>query len=170
MKKFFIVSLAVLLAGATIPSQGRTKELLSGNRSGKIMNGPDKKGSAVKELEGMKVSPLSKDQFLNDFGCMSNVKWTRADNLDEATFINKGVKTTAYYDNNSELIGTTVTKKFRNLPAVARRQIKREYKGYIIDGVTYFDVNEYNNSDMLLYGNQFAGQDIILWNYLITTT
>lgn len=159
MKKLFIVTLAVLLAVATIPSQGRTPEINSGNHSGKIMNGPDKKGSAAKELKGMKVSPLSKDQFLEDFGCKSNVKWTRADNLDEAEFMNNGVKTIAYYDQKSELVGTTVTKRFRDLSAIARRQIKKDYKGYLVNGVIYFDDNEYNYSNMLLYGNLFAGQD-----------
>jgi hypothetical protein len=163
MKKIIISTLAVLLAAATIPSQGRATEVISVNRSGNTMNGPDITGRAAKKPEGMRVSPLSKDQFLADFGSVDNVKWTRSDNMDEATFMNHGIKTTAYYDDASNLIGTTVNKRFRDLPAVARRQIKKHYKGYMVNGVIFFDDNEYNYSDMQLFGNQFAGRD----NYFV---
>lgn len=47
-------------------------------------------------------------------------------------------------------------------PQKQKRRLKK-YKGYTADAVIYFDDNEYNDTDMILYGQQFADED----NYFV---
>lgn len=116
---------------------------------------------AMRQLEGSEVSKLTKDAFYADFGKIDKVNWVRYDQLDEATFSKNGVKTIAYYDYGSKLVGTTVTKTYADLPAAARKEIEKQYKdrGYEVGQVIMYDDNEANDSDMILYGEQFAGAD-----------
>lgn len=113
----------------------------------------------LKKLEGVNVSQMSKDQFLVDFGNMPNVKWKRSDNFDEATFQKKGQTYTAFYDDGSKLVGTTSYRKFSDIPAAGQKQINKDYKGYTIGKVLFFEDNNDNDTDMILYGNQFDDQD-----------
>lgn len=110
---------------------------------------------ALRELRGSEVSDLSKQSFASDFGEVSDVSWARSTNFDEATFMKDGAKTTAYYDYDSKLVGTTVDKTINDLPPSAVNDINKHYEGYQINKVIMFNDNESNDSDMLLYGTQF---------------
>lgn len=166
MKKLIASALIAFLATATIQSYAQNvaraekKELRKENElPAKTARKTARK--ALRKLEGTEVSQLSKDAFYADFGKAGNVNWVRKTQLDEATFTNKGTKTTAYYDYTHKLVGTTVDKKYSDLPAAARKEIEKQYKdkGYVIGAVTMFDDNEANDSDMILYGSQFEGAD-----------
>ncbi len=166
MKKLLVFSLVLLFAIATVPIQARN---LINHKKGQMIEArkvPDVKGKARISPQGNKVSDLSKDQFSQDFGDISGVVWKRVDNLDQATFVKSGHSITAYYDTNSNLIGTTSPVKFANLPAKGRKQINEKYKGYKIGPVIFFKDNELINSPMTLYGTQFEDAD----NYFVELT
>ena len=66
---------------------------------------------------------------------------------------------TAYYDDNDKLVGTTSVAKFSDLPAAGQKEIKDTYKNYRVGPVIFFNDNEANDTDMLLYGTQFDDED-----------
>lgn len=114
--------------------------------------------------ENKEVSFQSKQHFLNDFPGAKNPYWSATINFDEVTFTNNGVKTTAYYDFDSELVGTTIIKSFSDIPAKAQQNIKTHYKGYKVSDVIMFDDNEANETDMVLYNTPFQDED----NYFVS--
>lgn len=117
----------------------------------------------LKKLEGNSVSYQSKEAFYGDFGKIPVSKWERTTNFDQATFVKDGEVLTAYYDAGSKLVGTTSQKTFVDIPAAAQKFINRKYKGYSKAAVVFFDDNEWNETDMMLYGKQFADAD----NYFV---
>ena len=127
MKKLIASAIVAFVAIATVQVQAQTvakdikKELKA-----------EKKAShkEARKLEGSEASTRSKDNFLSDFGDLANVKWARGSQFDEATFVKNGNATTAYYDYDSQLVGTTINKKFTDLPAKAQKEIKNRYKDY----------------------------------------
>jgi hypothetical protein len=114
--------------------------------------------------DNKEVSFQSKQHFMNDFPDAKNSNWNASVNFDEVTFTNSGVKTTAFYDFDSELVGTTVIKSFSDIPAKAQQNIKTHYKGYKPGEVIMFDDNEANETDMVLYGTSFEDED----NYFVS--
>ncbi|MEJ0082234.1 MAG: hypothetical protein WDM78_15105 [Puia sp.] len=66
---------------------------------------------------------------------------------------------TAYYDGNSELVGTISNVSVADLPAHALQDINKKYKGYTIGNVVFYDDNESNESDMMYYGQRFDDED-----------
>ena len=73
---------------------------------------------------------------------------------------------TAFYDNDGKLVGTTMIKTFADVPANGQKQIKKKYKDYTVGPVIFFDNNEFNETDMMLYGLQFDDED----NYFVELT
>jgi hypothetical protein len=82
-------------------------------------------------------------------------------------FINKrpvwGKKMTAWYDYYENLVGTTSQVSFADLPADGQKAIKTKYKDYTVGKVIFFDDNEVNETDMILYNQQFDDAD----NYFV---
>ncbi len=113
----------------------------------------------LRKIEGAEVSDRSKAQFKADFGNTPVDAWERVNNFDEATFTKGGEVTSGFYDDHSQLVGTTTEKTFSDLPKKAREWINRNYKGYSIPDVFFFDDNEFNESDMLIYNTPFNGKD-----------
>ena len=141
-------------------------EVKSSAKEAKKENRIEKKAGhkALRQLEGKQVSSVAKDNFIVDFGKMDNVKWFRSPQFDEATFKKDGKTTTAYYDYDSHLVGTTTNKKFSDLPESAQKEIKKRYKDYVTGAVIKFDDNEANDTNMLFYGIQFDDAD----HYFVT--
>jgi hypothetical protein len=69
----------------------------------------------------------------------------------------------AYYDAEAKLVGTTTQKTFADLPVVAQKEINKKYKGYRTGDVIFFDDNEKNETDMIMYHMQFDDAD----NYFV---
>lgn len=167
MKKFAILSMIVLfvMAFVQLPAQEVKKVAIKSE----IKN--EKKAIKVErkelhKLEGSVVSDLSKDAFLADFGDIPNVKWKRAHYFDEAIFTKDGKEMKAYYDISSKLVGTSSIKTFADIPTNAQKEIKEKYKDYSIGEVVFFDDNEGNETDMLLWDTQFDDAD----NYFVPLT
>jgi hypothetical protein len=121
---------------------------------------------AKREVNKEAISYRSKNQFDSDFDGVSNVHWNKGPEFEEVTFTQNGQKMTAYYDYTSQLVGTTVDKKYADLPAKAQQEIKKQYKDYIPGAVVLFDDNEANDTAMVFRGKEFADAD----HYFVTLT
>lgn len=152
---------------ATAQNNSDTEEMLlkKEKKEMEMRKQADRKAArkALRELRGSEVSDLSKANFASDFDGVLDVSWRRSANFDEATFMKDGVQTTAYYDYDSKLVGTTSEKTVNDLPGSALADINKHYKNYQIKKVIMFDDNEFNEMDMLLYGTQFESAD----NYFV---
>lgn len=160
MKKLLISGVALLLTAATLSAQ--QPSLASINADNRKLDREEKRTEKreLKELEGPQVSTASKNNFPGDFGNISDVSWKRTIYFDEATFKQDNITETAYYDGGSDLVGTTSPKNFSDLPADAQKSITKKYKDYNITSVVFFDDNEYNPTDMLLYDTRFDDEDL----------
>ncbi len=117
----------------------------------------------LRRLEGTNVSSMAKDNFYADFGNVPDVKWKRVDFYDEATFMKDGKEMKAFYDFDSQLVGTTKSVTFADLPKNAQTEITKEYADYDIGPIFFFDNNEANEGLVLLYGIESESQD----NYFV---
>lgn len=157
MKKVVIFAMTVLFATAVFPTQAQVKQEKIQIKDTKKELKTERK--ALRKLEGTKVSDLAKTQFKSDFGNATNVVWKRFDTFAQATFTKDRQKMTAYYDENAKLVGTTEPKKFTDLPANAQQEIKTKYKDYTVGAVIFYNDNEANETDMILYRTQFDDVD-----------
>ena len=57
------------------------------------------------------------------------------------------------------MVGTTSAKTFTDIPSKAQKFINEKYKDYSVGGVLFFDDNEFNETDMMLYNQQFDDED-----------
>ncbi|MBS0027535.1 hypothetical protein ACTJJ0_20015 [Chitinophaga sp. 22321] len=118
----------------------------------------------LRALEGKDISDVSKQQFAIDFGNLDNVTWSRDLYYDRADFTDdNGRHVSAFYDGEGALVGTTRPATFDELPAAGKKDIMKHYTGYENAPVIFFDDNEANETDMILYGTQFEDAD----NYFI---
>jgi|SRR6218665_583263 len=163
MKKLMILPAAFLFAGVVANAQDNSYSVAKATIELKDARVEKKEArKELRELQGDEVGMLVKDHFYATFGDL-NPTWRRTGYFDEASFVQDGKKTIAYYDMDAELVGTTTPADFNELPANAQRYIEKHYKGYDIGPAMLFDDNEANSSDMLLYGSSVADED----NYFV---
>ena len=67
------------------------------------------------------------------------------------------------FDYHQNLVGTTETVNFTDLPAKGQQEINKRYADFKIGQVIFFDDNEWNETDMIMYGSQFNDAD----NYFV---
>jgi Peptidogalycan biosysnthesis/recognition len=165
MKKVFFASAAILLAFISTQAQTNDALVKNNNKSVKEERKEIKKEKQItlRQLEGNEINYQSKQEFYRTFGDLPNVEWTKGKYFDQAVFNKDGIITTAYFDFDAQLVGTTCTKTFDDLPAAAQKQISKQYKDYTVEKVIFFDDNEDNSTDMVLYANQFDDED----NYFV---
>lgn len=157
MKKLFIlfaVSVVTLTANAQQMTQVSKKEVKEEKKEER---------KEKRQLAGQQVSYQSKQAFIGDFGNIPNAVWHRDKFFDAVKFTKDGITQTAYYDDKFELVGTLFTKSFADLPKTAQEYIDKKYAGYQKGKVIMFDDNEFNDTDMMLYGVKFEDAD----NYFI---
>lgn len=157
MKKLFIlfaVSVVTLAANAQQIAQVSKKEMKEEKKEVR---------KEKRQIAGQQVAYQSKEAFTGDFGNVPNAVWHRDNFFDAVSFTKDGVKQTAYYDDNFELVGTIFPKSFNDLPKTAQDYISKKYAGYQKGKVIMFDDNEFNDTDMMLYGVKFEDAD----NYFI---
>lgn len=123
------------------------------------INQPKKERMALKKLEGSNVSSMAINSFKADFPDAKNAKWKRNGTFDEAAFMNGGKQMTAFYDIEGKLVGSTSVAALADLPANARKELSEKYKDYKLGPIVFFDDNEVNPTDMILYGIQFDDED-----------
>lgn len=164
MKKLFFISIISLGLATTGNAQTTTTTLKSEIRKDKKMGKSGKSDEHVareelRKLEGNEVSYGSTQAFETTFPNVKPVSTERLDNFDEFDFMKDGNKVAAFYDGDSKLVATTQTKTYMDLPAKSREIIAKKYDGYNPINVLYFDDNENNNTNMILYKAQFNPED-----------
>lgn len=172
MKKLVILSMIVLFVvtfNQLSAQQVVKKEIKTEIKNEKTDVKKEKKAIkaeriALRKLEGREVGEMSKNAFYADFGDLKNVIWERTPYFDEATFTKDGKTVKAYYDINSKFVGTSSFVTFADLPKNAQKEIKENYKDYSIGDIVFYDDNEANETDMVLYDIQFDDAD----NYFVT--
>lgn len=168
MKKILLSFLLMTFGMAALHAQSNDvavkKDIRSINRQEKALKKEKREDhKKLVKLESKEVSYQSKQQFERDFSDATAVSWKRTNYFDEVSFTKDGARMTAYYDNESNLVGSTTVKTANDIPAAALKEISKKYKDYTIQGVILFDDNEFNETDMLLYGRQFDDAD----NYFV---
>jgi len=164
MKHVLIMGSILIFTAATAFSQ----EVLSLNEpmqisSHKISREQREENRAIRRDKAAATPNYTTEQhFETDFPNASNVSWRKA-GFEEAVFTSSGKEMKAFYDYGHALIGTTTAVDYNTLPAPARKYIGKHYGDYRPQQVILFDDNEYNTSDMIMYGNAFNDAD----NYFI---
>ena len=162
MKKLSLFALVVLFTAATMPSNAMQTVNAKKIRIVNETSNPHSKKDH-KKMKKDEVNQLSKEHFIADFGNIKNVDWERTSDFDQATFKEHGKNMIAYYDDQSNLVGTTTIVKYANLPKNAQKEINDKYKDYKVGAVIYYDDNEQNDTNMVLYGTEFEDAD----NYFV---
>src|ERR1700748_2646952 len=104
------------------------------------------------------VSAFTVNQFAYDFPDVTNIHFARANDHDVITYTQNGRDITAYYDDNSELLGTIRMRSVQDLPAGAEKEIADRYPDYTVVRVVRFNANSDNesyignNSELPFYG------------------
>ena len=151
----FCVAANAQLASVAIPT-----EILAGkNYDPDIKSKPNGNMALSPKIIINEPSAATQAAFAVDFGNLPVDQWALLDNFDVALFAQNGQTKCAYYDFNNDLIATTTEVHFSDLPANAREHISRKYDGYKINDVLFYDDNEANETDLILYGQQFQDED-----------
>jgi len=161
MKKLSILSVTFILALCIGQSFAQdTKNYASTSNPSKKEQRIEKRGDRreLRRLEGTKVSSSSIKSFKVDFANASNVNWNRTPNYDIATFTLKGQELKAYYDSESQLVGTTQYKTIEDLPEKGQKILRAKYKDYSVGKIMFFNNNDLNRSPMLLWGTEIVDQ------------
>lgn len=167
MKKLVFVSAAALLSFMSM--QAQTDNVANnGNNPSKEEKRELKREKKQEQItrrkqDGSDANYQSKETFYTDFGNHPEATWKTTSHYDEATFNNEGIRTIAYYDFNAQLVGTTCMKTFADLPQNAQKTISKNYKDYAVKDIVFFDDNELNDTNMMLFGNEFDDED----NYFV---
>lgn len=160
MKHVLIIGSVLVFTATTAFSQ----ELISLNEpisfSGHKVSKEQREENRTIRREKNAITPnyTTDQQFQIDFPNASNVSWKK-NGYEEATFTVQGKEMKAFYDYDHELIGTTTAVDYNTIPLAARKYIQRHFGSYTPQQVIMFDDNEYNQSDMILYGNPFEDED-----------
>jgi hypothetical protein len=161
MKKLAILTINFLIVFAV--AQGQTQKA-SQEKAKETKKELKAQRTPLKKLEGKVVDRRAMDSFSTDFPGAKDAVWTRVGTFDEASFTSKdGQKMKAFYDYNAKLVGTTTHKTFADVPESGQKEIKKGYKDYTVGQVVFFDDNEANDTDMILYNTQFDDED----NYFV---
>jgi hypothetical protein len=157
MKKMILSMAIILLAGSAFAN----KEDRAAKKEAKKEKKAEKEHN--REVREGVVTYQTEEQFSIDFPTATDVTFERSKNFDEAEFTMGGKNLRAYYDIHSELIGTTSKETFFDLPASAQKEINKEYNDSEVGQVILFHDNQYNDTDMILYGSPFEDAD----NYFV---
>ena len=159
MKKLFLVAGSLLMA--TTLTFAHPNNGLSEARKGKLEEN-DKRKEMIKEQRTGNhdvVGGPTKSQFANDFPDAMNVHFESTKDFDKISFMQGSREITAYYDYQSQLIGTTEKKAFADLPQHAQKAILEKYAGYAIADIVEFNDNQSNGTETILYGSSHDDGD-----------
>jgi hypothetical protein len=170
MKKIFLVWVSVSLSTYILQAQevshtmiastdSKTAKEAKANRSGFRKHAK----KVLRKLTGTNVSDQSKATFYVQFGNVKDVQWQRQDFFDMAAFEKDGKQMKAYFDNDGELVGTSIQANMKALPVKAQLEIAKKYPDYSVGDVILYDDNNEQISDIILFGTQMESTD----NYFV---
>jgi hypothetical protein len=161
MKRLAVLSLTFLFSMTFVLGQIQKSDKENTKESKKEIKS---ERVALRKLPGNTIGTVAKINFDSDFKGATDVQSKRVETFDKFSFTSKdGQKLEAFYDFDGKLVGTTQYKTFADLPLKGQNEIKTKYKDYTVDKVVFYDDNETNISDMILYGVQFEDAD----NYFV---
>jgi hypothetical protein len=153
MKKLLFLAAAIFVFAAVINAQTTgsvLRKVTSVNKKEKL--------EKLKTLQGTEVSPAAKQAFTQIYGDIPAV-WKRTTNYDQVTFTSGDEEETSYYDADAKLVGTIKQKKFEDLPDDSQTIINAKYAGYKKEDVVFYDDNELNTTDIVVFNKQFEDED-----------
>lgn len=156
MKNLISVAILLLFASTFLLAGPSASFSNSAGEKGKELRREKRKER--RETWSHTVYPATEARFADDFPGAKDITW-RIGEFVEATFIDDGVIKTAYYDTENELVGTTTDVTASALPLKAQEYISKKYPGYKIGEVIFFDDNEANDTDMLIFNQSFEDRD-----------
>ena len=164
MKKLFIISgvLWLLVSSAIAQDIDLSIRSYAIVKNQNNISGPSSNVYAKRDLTEIELKNFSNQtraNFYSDFGYIPISNWEVTDLFDKISFMKNNVMYTAYYDANSELVGTISNASVADLPSHALQDINKKYKGYTIGNVVFYDDNESNETDMMYYGQLFDDED-----------
>jgi hypothetical protein len=147
MKKFFLATGILMLTAitATYAQDNIDNDNANDAKSTitKTMTEIQKEGA---ETNQSSVSAFTVSQFAYDFPDVTNIHFARVNDHDVITYTQNGRDITAYYDDNSELLGTIRNRSVQDLPAAAQKEIADRYPGYTVVRVVRFNANSDNET------------------------
>jgi hypothetical protein len=164
MKKLFIVSgvLSLLAVSATaqdVDLSIRSYAIVKNQNNVSEPSLSVNKKRDLSEFELKNFSNQTRANFYSDFGYIPITNWEITDQFDKISFMKNNILYTAYYDSNSELVGTISIASVSDLPAHALQDISKKYNGYTVGNIVFYDDNESNQTDMMYYRQQFDTED-----------
>jgi hypothetical protein len=160
MKKLFLTTgiLMVTAIAATYAQDNNDDNNTDDVRSTitKTMTEIQKEGA---ESNQNAVSSVTVSQFATDFPEVTNIHFDKMEGHDVVTYTQNGTNNTAYYDENSDIMGTIRNRSIQDLPADAQTEIANRYPSYTVVRVIKFNANGHNesyidsNSELHFYGD-----------------
>jgi len=169
MKKILLMWLSVSLSTYFAQAEPVAQTSIGGihfkhHKQGRTSSGTKKHVKKVlNKLTGTKVSEQSKATFYVQFGNVPNVQWERQDYFDVAMFDKDNKMMKAYFDNDGELVGTSIQTDLKALPVKSQLEIAKKYPDYAVGDVILYDDNNEQISDIILFGTQMESED----NYFV---
>jgi hypothetical protein len=157
MKKLLLIAAAVFVFAATTDAQTSASSLKGGTKKVVTVNKKENL-EKLKPLQGTVVNPAAKNAFTEIYGNIPAV-WKRTTNYDQVTFTSGDEEKISYYDADAKLVGTIIQKKFEDLPDDAQVAINKKYPGYKKEAVAFYDDNELNTTDIVVFNKQFEDED-----------
>ncbi len=117
-----------------------------------------------RSIRNAEVAYMTEQNFSIEFPAATDISFQRSKWFDEVNFTMNGLKQMAFYDDHSELVGTTNKELFTNLPLSAQSEIKKWYSDYQVKEVIMFHDNEENDTDMIIFGSAFEDAN----NYFVS--
>ena len=160
MKKFFLTTgiLMVTAITATYAQDNMNDDDANNAKSSitKTMAEIQKEGAQTNQNA---VNVFTVNQFASDFPDVTDVHFDQMKDYTAVTYTQNGRVNTAYYDDNSELMGTIRNRSMQDLPAEAQTEIASKYADYTVVRVVRFNANSDNesyidnNSELPFYGD-----------------
>ena len=157
MKKIAFIVITSLFALSLVKAQSQSpseNESKAANRESGTARAP------VMSAGNESVSFESQNSFGIDFPKSSDVLWEKTGTMDQVNFISNGQKTSAYYDMDGNLIGTTTNKTLADLTEKAQEILADKYADYKVGPIIFFHDNDKNDTDMVLWATQFDSEDL----------
>ena len=164
MKTLLILSAVIFFTSSQIRAQEDESLVNNDNQNTSYASYSAKMSKRENRVERRKlneadVSYDTRQQFIVDFGNIPVDSWKSTALYDEATFTKDGKVLTAIYDDESNLVGTSSDKTLSDLPIKAQYYISKKYPDYTVSGVVFFDDNEFNHNNAVLYNQPTNGED-----------
>ena len=168
MKKIFaLLATAIILTAkadaqvvlAALEDDNSTDSNLSATLSSNLNKSKKEERREERRERDSQASYMSIQSFHTDFPGIEPMQWKWIDNYDEATFTKDRKTMSAFYDWDGKLVGTTEHKTFADLPLDAQKYIDQKYKEYTPKAVIFYDDNEFNETNMVMYNYEFSDED-----------